>query len=709
METITLHIDGREITAAAGQTVLDAALAANIYIPHLCTHPDLPAQGNCNMCVVEVDGRDRAVKACETPAETGMRITTKSPALVKARTIALELMLAGHPHDCTSCKAYLKCELQTMMQYLGVVNARMRHIHREAVNINTRNPLIVREMERCIQCGRCVRACSELRGVEALRYNKMGWETYIGTKNNLPLADSGCRFCGACVEVCPTGALLDTEGVFRTDLPKEERLVPCTAECPAKIDIPRYIRYIKDGDCSKSVAVIREKVPFPHALGYICNHRCETGCKREKLNEAIAVRELKRYAVEHDEDKLWLDNYMKPLHAKTGKTVAVAGGGPCGLTAAFYLQKKGHDVTVYERLPIAGGMMTTGMPEYRIPAGDIQKEIDLIAQAGVKILTNSNVTSAADLRNAYDAVLVAIGASRGKKLRTIPGWDNKDAITAVDLLRASRLGLPLNLGGTVNIIGGGNVAFDCARTLIRMGKKVNIVCLEKGDAMLADKEEILEAAEEGAVLYDGATSIRIESDGGRITGHRIVDVQRFYFDENRCLVVETAENTERLIPCDSIVFAAGQATDLTDAFGIELNKFGFPAGSTNDIATSLPGVYAAGDVKTGTRFVIDAIAAGRRAASEIDRYLGGDGVIAEALIPYTAGAAKIGKSENFAQQLRAKATPRPATARKSDFKPVNVGLSEGQAGCEAGRCLQCDLRKQITPVKLWTEYAVKGV
>jgi len=253
------------------------------------------------------------------------------------------------------------------------------------------------------------------------------------------------------------------------------------------------------------------------------------------------------------------------------------------------------------------------------------------------------------------------------------------------------------------------VAYDCARTLLRMGKRVNIVCLEKGDAMLADKEEIAEAAEEGAVLYDGTTTIRIESADGSVAGHRIIDVARFYFDDNRRLTVETVEGTEQFIPCDSVVFSAGQETDLTEAFGLELNLFGYPVTDCEKLTTSLDGVFAAGDVITGTKFVIDAIAAGRQAAAEIDRYLGGDGRIDEALIPYEAGDTRIGRVEDFAQMPRVKAAPRPAAVRKCDFKPVNKGLTEEQASCEAERCLQCDLRKQITRVKLWTEYTARGV
>jgi len=708
METINLFMDGREITAVQGQTILEAALASNIYIPHLCAHPDLPPQGNCSLCVVELDDEGRVVKACETDAAHGMRVRTKSPELTKARNIAMELLLAGHPRDCTSCKAYLNCELQSLMQYLGVVNARMRHIRRDATNINTKNPLIIREMERCIQCGRCVRACRSLRSVDILRYNKLGWETYIGTENDLPLADAGCRFCGACVEVCPTGALLDTEGLFRRDIPRAEALVPCSADCPVKMDIPRYIRYINCGDYSRAVAVMREKAPFPHTLGYVCNRRCETACKREKLNEAISVRELKRFAAERDTDRIWYDKYISPLAPKTGKSVAVIGGGPCGLTAAYYLQKKGHEVTIYEKLPKAGGMMAAVIPEYRVPAGVVEDEVDIIRKAGVTILTDSHIASAAELKKSCDAVLVAVGAGRGKKLRGVPGWDNESVFTAIDVLGAARLGRQLDLGNTVNIIGGGNVAFDCARTLLRMGKSVNIICLEKGGAMLADEEEIREAAEEGADLFDGAVSVRIETADRKISSHRIIDVEDFHFDRNNELILNTLAASERTIPCDSIIFAAGQEPDLDDGFGIELNCFGYPVIDHDNLTTNIGGVFAAGDAVTGTKFIVDAIAAGRKAAATIDRYLGGEGRIDELLIPFTEGNPKIGKIEGFAEIKRELATLRPSEERSSDFKPVSGGLECAQASRESERCLQCDLRKQISKVKLWTGYSSGG-
>lgn len=702
MDKISMSIDGVNIFANKGQTVLEAALEAGIYIPHICSHPDLEAQGGCKLCVIEVNNDEQPVLSCKTIVQEEMQIITKTEKLNKLRSISMELMLAGHPHDCTSCKAYMNCELQAMMQYLGVVHARMHDIHKENTKINVVNPLIIREMERCIQCGRCVRACKDLRGIGTIDYKQKNSETYIGTENDLPFVDTNCRFCGACIEVCPTGALQDAIGTFRTDIPKEDAMVPCTTECPANIDIPAYVRFVNEDKCSEAVGVIREKVPFPHALGYVCNHRCETGCKREKLNEAISIRDLKRYAVEHDKEQSWKNRGFK--NPDTNKTVAIIGAGPTGMTSALYLRKLGHEVTVYERLPIAGGMMTTGMPEYRIPREDVQKEIDFILETGVKLKTNYNIESVSKLKEeGFDAVLVAIGASKGKKLNYLPGADFNNVYTAVDFLRASRLGTPLDLGKSVTIIGGGNVSFDCARTLIRMGLSVNVVCLEKRQAMLADKQEIEEGLEEGVELYDSYTNISIEGSKNKLTGLKVQKVEKFCFDENGKMICDIIPSSEEIIITDSIIFATGQITDLTDIFGLELNKFGFPICDKESLITSIPGVFAAGDVITGTKFLIDAIVAGRKAASIIDQYLGGTGVIEETLVERSIKH-NIGVKDQFANIHRQEVQILEPEKRKNSFEIVDLNYSPPQAVCESGRCLQCDLRVSIGKVSNWNAY-----
>ncbi len=707
MDKITLFINGTQIEAEAGQSVLEASLAAGIYIPHICTHPDLPTQGGCKLCVVEIDGGE-PVCSCQTEVQEGMKVVTESARLKSLRSIAMEFVLAGHPHDCTACKAYLNCELQALMQYLGTVNARLRDTLSEKAThkINTNNPIIVREMERCIQCGRCVRVCQEVRGVKVLDYRKKGDETYVGTEFDLPLVDADCRFCSACVEVCPTGALVDAEGIFKAELPREERLIPCKVECPAHIDIPAYIRHINEGKYSEAVGIIREKVPFPHALGYVCNNKCETGCKRDKLNSPVSIRNLKRYAVEHDTEQVWKEKYIA-TKARTGKKIAVVGAGPCGLTAAYYLNKLGHDVTVFEKQHIPGGHMTGGMPEYRIPQKDVLAEVKVIEDSGVKIECSHPITDVKALKADYDAVLVALGTSVGKKLGYLPGANLPNVYTAVDLLRANRLGLPIELGDTVNVIGGGNVAFDVACTLIRMGKTVNVVCLEK-DASQASPDERDLGLEDGVNLFDSHSNEAILGDeNDKVVGLQVHKINSFYFHpETRALVEDAIPDSTYTIPCDSIVFAAGQVTGLTDEFGLELNRFGYPidpATGNSGFNTSVEGVFCAGDVITGTKFVINAIASARECVPVIDKYLGGDGNIDETLIERELNP-EIGKVEGFGKLERQEMAVKPAEARRDNFLPISDGLTDQQAKCESGRCLQCDLRVPITQVDIWTAY-----
>ena len=708
MGKVSLFIDGVQIQAEEGMSVLEAALSAGIYIPHLCSHPDLPATGGCKMCVVEIDGETAAMSSCVTEVKEGMKVRTKSEKLTQLRKIALELIMAGHPHDCTGCRAYGNCELQAMWQYLSVLHARMKDEmpEKKTLKLGTGTPVIIRENERCIQCGRCVRACHDLRKVGAIDYQKQGLETYIGTPDDLPLNQTDCRFCSACVEVCPTGALVDMEGLFRSDLPRNEALVPCRAECPAHTDIPGYLRAISEGDCDKAVAIIREKLTFPHALGYVCNNRCENGCKREKLNDPLSIRNLKRFAVENDKTQSWKEKYTTPEKPRTGKKVAVIGGGATGMTAAYYLNRCGHDVTVFEAKKIAGGHMTSGMPEYRIPTQDVLDEIQVIVDSGVKLVCDSPIANAAELKKDYDAVLVAIGTSVGKKLMYLPGATFKQVYSALDILQAQRLNQEIDLGQTVNIIGGGNVAFDVAGTLLRMGKTVNVVCLEK-DASQASAEERDLALEEGANLFDSHSNEAILGTEDQVTGLQVHKINSFYFHpETRALVEDAIPDSTYTIPCDAIVFAAGQVTGLTADFGLELNRFGYPIDpktGKSEFTTSVEGVFAAGDVITGTRFVIDAIASARECASLMDKYLGGDGNIDEVLVDRTRNP-EIGTIENFADLKREELGIRSAEDRKDDFEPIFTGFTCEQGKCEASRCLQCDLRVDIQKVKYFNAY-----
>lgn len=710
MANMKLWIDGIEIEAKEGQSVLDAALDAGIYIPHICSHPDLEPQGGCKLCVVEIDGA-APTTSCTTAAADGMHVVTKSETLDRIRRASLQFMLAGHPH-CTGCRSFGNCEFQALHQYLSAVaHPEMREVHRLTTRLNTNNPLIDRDMNRCIQCGRCVRACQELRGVKALQYNKVEetGETYVGTQGDLSLAGSNCRFCGACVEVCPTGALQDKEGVFRADLPREQALIPCAAECPAHIDIPGYLRMIGEGEYGKAVGIVREKVPFPHSLGYVCTSYCQKKCKRSGLNGAVDIRGMKRFAAEHDTSREWEEQYVKTAPA-TGKKAAVVGGGPCGLTAAYYLAKKGHDVTVLERYPAAGGMLRYGIPSYRLPREDVQAEIDVIAKAGVKIVTDCEVTDIAEAKKDYDAVLVAVGASQGKTI-PVKNMDHEMCATAIDVLRDISMGKEttpkIGQGVKVLVYGGGNVAFDAARSSRRLGAEVSVVCLEARNQMMADDQEIEEALEEGIQVYPGRSNDGFVTDeAGRMTGLACYEISSFKFGASG-LEVDKIEGSDHVVPCDVVIFASGQKTNLTAEFGLELNGPGYPVDpetGKSGFATSVPGVFTAGDVVTGTKAVIDAIAGGREAASRIDLFLGGDGDIEERLVVLEAEDPFIGSVDGYADLPRVETDIAPCEERECSFVKVDRNFTEEQAKAEALRCLKCPLRIQIQKTRLWTAF-----
>lgn len=704
MNTVLITIDGHTLNVEPEKSILNAALEADIYIPHLCHHPDLPDIGACRLCVVEIYGCDEIKTACTTKVEDGMIIHTKTEKLNAMRRLSMELMLANHVDDCTTCPKYLKCELQSLIQYLGVSTSRLRRTL-NSVPVNASNPLIVRDLNRCVSCGRCVRVCKEVRGVNVLEYGiTENDRIMVDIRNHNSLENENCRFCGACVEVCPTGALQDKEGVFKKNLNRELGLIPCKAECPANIDVPRYVRYIKEGKYQDAIAVIREKAPFPHSLGYVCMAFCESACRRKEINKALSIRELKRFAAEHDKG-LWRDKVtFKP---KTNKKVAIVGGGPAGLTAAYYLSKCGHEVTVFEKLPVAGGMMTTGIPEYRLPREAVQAEIAEIERAGVTILTNYKVTSLEDLKGkGFNKILLAIGTGKGVRL-PIPGADLENVYENIEFLQMVSLKKPVTVGEKVVVLGGGNVAFDCARVAKRLGAKdITIACLESREAMTASDDEIEEGTEEGIKILNSRTFVSIESDGNTAAGVKCQEVASFNFDENKKLQLQIAPDSEHIIPADTVIFATGQRAETPKEWNLTTGR-GNSIVTEDGMKISDSDIYAVGDAVYGTSSVIKAIAAGRKVASAIDIALGGDGIIEDKLTEDVIPNPYIGKDESFLSIERAKNECEGALSRTTNFKEVNHCLSESSACKESNRCLQCDLRTQITKPKLWAEYKIK--
>jgi NADPH-dependent glutamate synthase beta subunit-like oxidoreductase/formate hydrogenlyase subunit 6/NADH:ubiquinone oxidoreductase subunit I/ferredoxin len=694
VNTITLNINGKDVKTESSKTILEAALDNDIYIPTLCYHPDLSPFGACRLCIVEIEGIRGLPTSCTTMAKEGMVVKTNTPAINQVRCIAMELILASHPDNCLVCSQNLNCELQAVAQYLGVDRQRLKPAVKE-IPANQDNPLFTHDMSKCILCGRCVRACYELRGVGILSFINRGKETHIGTAFDKPLTDADCRFCGACVEVCPTGALTDKNGILEKGKHRESVLVPCRSTCPAGIDIPRYIRFITEKRYAEAHAVIREKVPFPRSLGYACNHPCEDVCRRKDVNEAVSIKGLKRFAAESDRTN-WGDNMVKA--PATGKQVAIVGAGPAGLTAAFYLSKLGHKVTVFEALPVAGGMLKVGIPEYRLPKSALDAEIWEMKKTGFSIKTSTKIESIDELfKQGCHAVYLAIGAHKSLRME-VEGEDTRGVIDAVTFLRDISLGKPVKTKGRVAVIGGGNVATDAARSALRLGaEQVDMIYRRTRKEMPASEEEIEGCIEEGVNIIYLAAPHRIWNEGNMLK----LQCVRMKLGEpdasgrQRPIPIEGSEFTETY---NTIISAIGQTVDIPSGFNIEAAKGNrLPVGK--DRATIREGVFGGGDAVTGPATIIEAIASGRAGAIAIDKYLGGKGVIDEQLAPVIEPRDCIGCIRGFAAQPREKQPLIDIEERKTSFEVVESNYGEAAAVKEANRCLQCDLRLKISPIK----------
>jgi formate dehydrogenase beta subunit len=701
LHTVTLTIDGRDVRARNGSSILETALTEGIYIPHLCHHPDLPPVGSCRLCVVEIEGAENPLPSCTTPVANGMKVTTRTDRLDRMRKLALELILSGHPQDCSTCNKYLNCELQSLKQYLTVEDLRVRKRTRPFPIVQN-NPLFVHDFSRCVLCGRCVRACHELRGVQVLFYKKKGRESYIGTASDSTLSESDCRFCGACAEVCPTGAIMDKEELVRG---KNRRiaLIPCRYACPAEIDVPRYIRFIRQKDYGAAVAVIREKVPFPLVLGYVCNRPCEALCRRSYLNQPVSIRDLKRYAAEHDAKRIW--EKARSRKPATGKKVAIVGSGPSGLTAAYYLCNQGHSVTVFESLPEAGGMMRYGIPEYRLPREALNSEIASIENLGVDIRTNAHIESIDELfENGFEAVLVAAGKQKSQKL-SIPGIDCEGVFLCADFLRNANVGKAVGIGSSVLVLGGGNAAFDCARVARRLGaERVSLACIESRAEMPASSDEIEQGEAEGILIRPSKTAARILSESGKVVGAELLEVESFCLDDDKNLQLEVVEDSQQRVEADTVIVAIGQEPEIPEGFDLDLSSAGFVELDPYTFQTSKEGVFASGDAVEGAGSLIEAIASGRKSAMAIDRYLEGSGVIDEILAPVSEPAQHIGSIQDFAVMQRIEESSAPAEERIQNFCKVVQGMSDDAASGESLRCLQCDLRLKIKTIKSWGSY-----
>ena len=464
---------------------------------------------------------------------------------------------------------------------------------------------------------------------------------------------------------------------------------PCTHTCPAGVDAPRYIRFIAKGKPSEAVAVIREKIPFPSVCGYVCIHPCEARCRRDLLDEAIGIRVLKRFAVDNA-NGMWKQNSrMAPA---TGKQVAIVGSGPAGLTAAFYLAKLGHKVTVFEALPEAGGMMRVAIPDYRLPKDVLKRDIDEIEAVGVDIKTKTKIESTDELfEQGYNAVFLATGAHQGLKIG-VEGEDSPGVMDCVTFLREVSLGTKVEVGEEVAVIGGGNAAIDSARTALRLGaKEVTIVYRRTQGEMPASAEEIEGAIEEGVKIRFLTAPSGITKKNGRLE-LECLTMSLGDIDASGRRRPEPIEGSQFVMSFDTIIAAIGQRPEIPSRFKLSLGKGNTITVDPDSLAVDgKEGIFAGGDVVKGPASVIEAIAHGRLAAISIDKYLGGEGDIDETLAPPEEVMKPLEESE---EELRVEIPAPPAKERINNFENVELGLSPKMAIKEAKRCLRCDLEER---------------
>ncbi|MCX7914188.1 MAG: FAD-dependent oxidoreductase [Thermodesulfovibrionales bacterium] len=680
---ITISINGNEIKTTEGTTVLEAAIKAGIYIPHLCYHPDLTPTGACRLCIVKIEGVRGYPPSCATIVRDNMVIYTDSPEIIKMRKNLVWLLLSGYPGDPKE-----NTLLKKVVDYVGMTDLIKGFVRKPRnLPVRTEEPLFNLNPNLCILCERCVRICHDIRGAGIVGYVNRGIETVVTTAFDCSFKDADCRFCRACVQVCPSGALSDKE--FFTEEERDLKLLPCKNTCPAGIDIPRYLRLIVQERFQDSLEVIRERVPFPHVLGLVCTHPCETVCLRNAVSEPIAINALKRFVAELD-DKRWKNKLRFSPH--TGKKVAIVGSGPAGLTAAWYLRLLGHSVTIFEKSSKLGGTMRL-IPDYRLPKSILEKEIEEIISIGINISLNTKIECIDELFNqGFDAIFLAIGATKGLKMG-IPGEDDVRVQDGISLLKSISEGEKIDVSGDFSIIGGGNVAIDVARSLIRLGaENVTIIYRRTMDEMPANPEEVTEALHEGIKFEFLTSPIKVITDNKRLK-LECLKMQLVPSEIGGRKQPLPIEGSNFIIETDKVIMAIGQISEPFS--GIELKKNNFIA-VNKDLETSKKGVYAGGDVVHGPLNVIAAIRAGRIAASSIDRYLGGNGNIDQQFVPSEKDDPWMGREEGFCYAKRITMPTKEVTSRLSNFDPVELGFTKDMAIKEAKRCLRCQLRLTIS-------------
>ena len=513
-------------------------------------------------------------------------------------------------------------------------------------------------------------------------------------------AEESPKLLRACSTVAQDGQVIYTESerVVRTRKTSIELLMsdhdgdcrgPCVLNCPASVNAQGYVQAIARGDDKEAVLIIKERLPMPACIGRVCPHPCEDGCRRQMVEESISIAYLKYFAADR---VIQAGGYLPPKAAATGKRVGIIGGGPGGLTAAYYLSLKGHRVTVVDAMPQMGGMLRYGIPEYRLPKRVLDEEVAEIASLGVEMKNNFRIgtdVTFEEFKNSYDAVVLAIGAWESMPIGC-PGEELDGVMGGIDFLRQVAMGEKPAIGDQVAVVGGGNTAMDACRTAVRLGAKEVYVVYRRTEAeMPAEQLEIDEAREEGVIYKFLTNPAEIIGENGRVKEIKLQVMELGEPDESGRRRPVPVEGKFETLPVTCVISAIGQKANVAGFEGIELNRKGIISADETSYRTSMPGVFAVGDATNqGASIAIEAIGEARRCAKVVDLYLNG------VQVPYQKTYLSVKKvsPEYFADYIklpRAKMPTRPPEERKHDFQEINLGFSEAQARAEAARCLDC--------------------
>ena len=586
------------------------------------------------------------------------------------------------------------------------------------------------DQARCTGCFTCAVACKDWHDTPA---GPASWmRIHYREEGNYPKlfvshVAAPCYHCAepVCAYVCPNEALSKREedGIVLVDRDKcrgdktcgiidaskmgddflyGESKAPCQVACPAHLYIPGYIALIAKGKNKEALELIRRNMPLPSVCGRVCLHPCETACRRKDVEEPIAIMSLKGFVA----DIVPFEPPQK-IEQTQDHQVAIIGSGPAGLAAAYDLIRMGYGVTVFEALSVVGGMLAVGIPKHRLPREVLTRDIDYIKALGVEIKTDTPIDLGKGLNDlmdqGYGAVLLALGAHRGQK-PNIPGTHLEGTMVGTSFMKGVNLGQDVRVGKQVLVVGGGNVAMDCARSALRLGaEEVHIACLEcSKEEMVAERSDIEQAEEEGVQIHSGLSLKQIIEAGGKVAGVQCVEVANLKFDRDGRPHFDELSGTERALSADTIIFAIGQTPDLSGlpADGdIESSLRGTLSADPEVMMTGRRGVFTAGDCFSGATSIIEAINSGQKAAFYMNRYLQGDVLRVRPQKVVKEADIKVEIQAETTEQPRQRMPKLPVSDRVSNFKEVSLGFDAEAAMTEAGRCLNCagHLCKDVCP------------